>query len=271
MPEGPSIVILREETARFAGRTIAQAEGNSKTVDFSTLAGQPVVALRSWGKHFLIQLPTLALRIHLLMFGSYRINERKDAEPRLRLRFDDGEELNFYTCSVKPLPPDLDAQYDWRVDLMSDQWDPKLALKKLRAKPDMLVCDATLDQEIFSGAGNIFKNEVLFRIRVHPLSTVGALSAAKQRELVEQMRVYAFDFLRWKKAYVLKQHWLAHTKRICPRCEIPFLKAHLGKTHRRSFYCERCQKLYTSGAATASITPARSGSKPRSRKTPPAS
>jgi hypothetical protein len=39
---------------------------------------------------------------------------------------------------------------------------------------------------------------VLFRIRVHPLSKVGALSAAKQRELVEQMRAYA-DFLRWKK------------------------------------------------------------------------
>ncbi|WP_308936682.1 DNA-formamidopyrimidine glycosylase family protein [Duganella radicis] len=270
MPEGPSIVILREEAARFAGRTIVRAGGNSKAVDYAALAGQPIVALRSWGKHFLIQLPDRVLRIHLLMFGSYRINERKDAEPRLSLVFEDGEEFNFYTCSVKTLPPDLDAQYDWSADVMSDQWSARVALKKLRARPEMLVCDATLDQEIFSGAGNIFKNEVLFRIRVHPLSAVGALPAAKQRELVEQMRVYAFDFLRWKKAFVLKQHWLAHTKRLCPRCEIPFLKAHLGKTHRRSFYCERCQKLYASGADARPTGPGRPAASGRTKARAPA-
>lgn len=268
MPEGPSIVILREQAAEFAGRTIAQASGNSKTVDFDTLAGQPILALRSWGKHFLIQLPDRVLRIHLLMFGSYRINKRKEGtDPRLHLGFDNGDEFNFYTCSVKTLPPDLDAQYDWRADVMADEWEPKLALKKLRAQPDTLLCDATLDQEIFSGAGNIFKNEVLFRIRVHPLSTVGALPAAKLRELVEQMRVYAFDFLNWKKAFVLKQHWQAHTKRICPRCDIPFQKAHLGKTRRRSFFCISCQKQYP----PALLKPARSDSKPRSQRIPPAS
>lgn len=270
MPEGPSIVIMREQAAGFAGRTITHASGNSKTVDFDALAGQQVLAMRSWGKHFLMQMPDLALRIHLLMFGSYRINERKEgAEPRLSLSFDDGQEFNFYTCSVKPLPPDLDAQYDWRTDLMADVWDAKLALKKLRAKPDMLLCDATLDQEIFAGAGNIFKNEVLFRIRVHPLSTVGALPAAKLRELVEQMRVYAFDFLKWKKAFVLKQHWLAHTRRICPRCDIPFHKGHLGKTKRRSFFCVKCQKQYP--PALLNVKPARSGSTQRSQRTPPAS
>ena len=266
MPEGPSIVILREQAEGFVGRTITHASGNSKLIDIAGLAGQRIVALRSWGKHFLIQMPDLALRIHLLMFGSYRINERKDAEPRLSLGFDDGEEFNFYTCSVKQLPPDLDAQYDWRSDVMSDEWDPKLALKKLRERPETLVCDAALDQDIFSGAGNIFKNEVLFRIRVHPLSTVGALPAAKQRELVKEMQAYAFDFLRWKKAAVLKQHWLAHTKSICPRCHIPFHKAHLGKTRRRSFFCTSCQKQYP-----PALKPARSDSKPRSPRTQPAS
>ena len=58
------------------------------------------------------------------------------------------------------------------------------------------------------------------------------------------MRQYSFDFYEWKKAYVLRKHWLAHTKRICPRCDIPFSKGHLGKTMRRSFYCENCQVLY---------------------------
>ncbi|SDH14420.1 endonuclease-8 [Duganella sp. OV458] len=37
MPEGPSIVIMREQAAGFAGRTITHASGNSKTVDFDAL------------------------------------------------------------------------------------------------------------------------------------------------------------------------------------------------------------------------------------------
>ena len=54
MPEGPSIVIMREQTAGFIGKTIVQASGNTKGVDMEALRGQPVLDLRSWGKHFLI-------------------------------------------------------------------------------------------------------------------------------------------------------------------------------------------------------------------------
>ena len=114
----------------------------------------------------------------------------------------------------------------------------------IESEPDMAVCDALLDQGVFAGVGNIIKNEVLFRIRVHPLSTVGALPDAKLRELVREARNYCFDFLEWKKAFVLRKHWLAHTKRTCPRCHIPFHKGHLGVTDRRSFWCEGCQVLY---------------------------
>jgi len=123
-------------------------------------------------------------------------------------------------------------------------WDPALALDKLRAMPQTLVCDAILDQQVFAGAGNIFKNEVLFRIRVHPLSPLGALPADKPEELVAEVRQYAFDFLTWKKAFVLKQHWQAHRQNICPRCNVDLVKAKLGKSKRQSYFCERCQVRY---------------------------
>jgi endonuclease-8 len=185
------------------------------------------------------------VRIHLLMFGTYRINEcKEDAKPRLGLGFPGGGELNFYTCSVQLIEGALDKVYDWRVDVMSDVWDERLARRHLRDKPDALACDAILDQTIFAGAGNIFKNEVLFRIRVHPLSRVGALPPAKLRELVAQVRQYGGEFLAWKRAGVLRAHWLAHRKRVCPRCDIPYTLAKLGLTKRRSFYCERCQVRY---------------------------
>jgi endonuclease-8 len=243
VPEGPSIVILKEEARRLVGRRILAVEGNTTTIDKARLVGQRIVAVRSWGKHFLIELPTFSVRIHLLMFGSYRIDGRKEAPPRLRLVFRDGE-FNVYTCSVRFIEGPLDAAYDWRADVMSDGWDAALARRKLRAMPDALVSDALLDQDVFAGVGNIIKNEVLFRIRVHPLSTIGSLPARKLAQLVDEARRYSFDFLEWKKAFVLRKHWLAHAKRTCPRCRIPFVKAHLGVRRRRSFFCERCQRLY---------------------------
>ena len=244
MPEGPSLYILKEETARFVGQQIVEAGGNTTAIDPTRLVGQTILSLRTWGKHFLIELPDMALRIHFLLFGTYRVNERRDKPPRLFLRTADGGELNFYACSVREIDRNLDSQYDWSADVMSAAWNPARARKKLRAAPEMLACDALLDQDIFSGVGNIIKNEVLFRIRVHPASKVGALPAPKLRALVEEAHKYSFEFLEWKKQYVLKQHWLAHAKTTCPRCHIPYKKAHLGRTNRRSFFCERCQKRY---------------------------
>jgi endonuclease-8 len=242
MPEGPSIVILREQVAHFTGQRILRAEGNAK-IDKDRLAGQPVDAFRSWGKHFLIQLPGFALRVHFLMFGSYTIDARKPREARLGLGFANGE-LNLYSCAIRVIEQDLDDVYDWSADVLSDAWNPRAALRKLRAMPDALVCDALLDQDVFAGVGNIIKNEVLFRIRVHPLSKVGALSPAKLRQLVAQARQYSFDFLEWKRQFVLRQHWLAHNKGVCARCGRKLTRAYLGETDRRSFFCAHCQKLY---------------------------
>lgn len=244
MPEGPSIVILREavEHLKLAGQKIQSVEGNSK-IDQHLLPGQTVLSFRSWGKHFLICFKEFTLRIHFLMFGSYRINERKETPVRLRIQFA-SDELNFYTCSVKLINKPVDLIYDWSGDIMAVEWNAANALEKLKRIPQVLSCDALLDQDIFAGSGNIIKNEVLFRIKVHPLSTLGALPEPKLKELVREVRQYAFDFLRWKKEFTLRKHWLAHTKKTCPRCNIPFIKSHTGKTNRRSFFCENCQVLY---------------------------
>ena len=244
MPEGPSIVILREQATAFASQFVREVGGNSR-IDLQRMQGQRVLSVRSWGKQFLLEFPGCTLRIHLMLFGSWRIHERRVGEPRVSLVFDAGE-LNFYTCSAKYVEGALDAAYDWSRDVMAGQWDPAQALRDLQGMADTLVCDALLDQSLFSGVGNIIKNEVLFRIRVHPQSQVGALPLPRLQALVHEARAYRFDFLAWKAAFVLKQHWLVHTRSRCPECGGPLTRAVLGRTRRRNFFCGRCQLRYGS-------------------------
>src|ERR1700761_8103473 len=112
MPEGPTIVILKETVQQFKGKKIIEASGNSKKLDINLLKDQTIIDFKSWGKHFLICFADFTLRIHFMLFGSYRLNEHSDKAPRLHLQFDNGE-LNFYACSVMLITEPLDEIYDW--------------------------------------------------------------------------------------------------------------------------------------------------------------
>jgi len=239
--EGPSIVILTDEVRVFKGKTIVNVEGNSK-IDQSRLLNQKIIAFKSWGKHFLICFQTFSLRVHFLMFGSYRINQRKKAPARLSLQFENGE-INLYSCSVKFIDEKLDDVYDWEVDVMSKKWNPAKAIAALKKLKRTMLCDSLLDQEIFSGSGNIIKNEVLFKEKLHPETLVSALNNRQLKSLVDAVRSYSFDFYRWKKIYQLRKHWLVYSKKVCPRCNLTLIKKNTGKRNRRSFFCKNCQIL----------------------------
>lgn len=242
MPEGPSIVILKEELAAFTGKKVTAVSGNAK-IEMDRMMGKKIIAFKSWGKHFLICFPDFTVRIHFLLFGTYRINETKDSLTRLHLGFSKGE-INFYTCAIKIIDEPLDDIYDWTADVMNEDFDEKKAMAKLKKIPETLVCDALLNQDIFAGSGNIIKNEVLFRIKLHPRTKVGNIPPKKKKELISETVIYSFDFLKWKKAFELKKHWQAHTKKMCPRCHIPLIKEYMGTTKRRTFFCNNCQILY---------------------------
>ncbi|TWR27706.1 endonuclease [Mucilaginibacter achroorhodeus] len=244
MPEGPSILILKELVQQFKHKTVAEATCNNKSLDASLLVDKRIIDFKSWGKHFLICFPKFTVRIHMMMFGTYRINTHTAKPPRLGLRFTDDTELNFYACQLQLITEPLDKAYDWQADIMSDHWSSRKAIKKMKADPDLLVCDALMDQHIFSGVGNIIKNEALFNARIHPESLVSALPPKKLTEMINEAVKYSFQFLEQKQAGTLKKNWKAYHKKECPRNHVPIIRKDTGKSHRTSFYCEVCQKLY---------------------------
>ncbi len=245
MPEGPSILILKELiTPLCKKKKIIKASGNAK-IDMTQLPGKRIIDIRCWGKQLLIYTEDAIIRIHLLMFGSCSVDENYRPARSLRLALEvPGHTFYFYTCSVRLLPKDADKIYDWEADVLSDKWSPIKARRKLKAIPKAMVCDVLLDQQIFSGVGNIIKNEVLYRIKVHPENLIKNIPSAKLSALVKGARNYSFDFLKWKKEFTLKKHWLAHTKKTCQRCDLPMIKKYCGKTQRRTFFCTGCQVKY---------------------------
>jgi endonuclease-8 len=247
--EGPSLVILTEEASKFTGLKVKKAGGNSKLIKIKTLKGQKIKDLRSWGKHFLMTFEKEILRVHFLLFGSYAIDKPKPGRsPRLSLQFKTGR-IDFYACSIRPVAEPLDKIYDWRADVMSPSWDENLALEKLNSEADVFVCDAILNQEIFAGAGNIIKNEVLYRLGFHPLVKLNDLSLEELRLIAREVRLYSLQFYLWKKQFVLRKNWQIMRKKYCPRCDSKTILVQAGKTKRRTFYCPKCQKKVRKPAA----------------------
>lgn len=242
MPEGPSILILKEQVQQFAGHKVISVFGSSNA-RIDRAENKKLISFKTWGKNFLICFDDFTIKIHLLMFGTYLINESKSLEPKLSLTFDNGQ-LNFYTCSVKILDGNLNQYYDWTSDVMNDDWNPDSANEKLQALPNKMICDALLEQDIFSGVGNIIKNEVLYRVKVHPESLTGKIPQQKITEIMDEAVIYSFQFLEWKKKYVLQQHWLAYSKTNCQRCNLPLIRKETGTKKRTSFFCTNCQTLY---------------------------
>jgi endonuclease-8 len=125
---------LKELVKDFSGQTIVRADGNVRAIDPARLVGQRIDAIHTWGKHLLIETAEMVVRVHFLLFGTYRINEGREGKtPRLSIETAGGDVLNLYACQVREIDRATYEAYDFSADVMSEAWDPKKARKKLRA------------------------------------------------------------------------------------------------------------------------------------------
>ncbi|MCC8409881.1 endonuclease [Mucilaginibacter sp. UR6-1] len=243
MPEGPTIIIAKKNLQKFKGKRVVAAIGYTPAFEPAMLEGKVLTDIKSWGKHLLLCFGKLTVRVHFMLFGSYKIDEPGKRNAVLQLEFTNGI-LYFYVAKLLLIEDDLDKVYDWQADIMNDDFNPKKAIEKIKAKPGRMICDVLLDQQVFSGVGNIIKNEVLFRSKIHPASIADTIPPKRLKALIAETVAYSFKFLDQKQAGTLSRNWQAYEQEECPRNHVPFVKKDLGKTKRHCFYCERCQKCY---------------------------
>lgn len=234
MPEGPSIFNLKEKLSYFIGKTIIEASGYAD-IDYSRLKNKKVLDVKTWGKHFFICLSNTNIEMHLRLFGTYKINDSNPRiNPKLHLGFKK-DELNFYVIDAK-LTDDL-KNFDPTADILSDQWNTTKALKKLKEIPKLEIGDALLTQEIFSGVGNIIKNEALWLAKIHPETKTGNLTDSQKKNLIKFVRNFSLDWLtNYGKKGFAKSHG-AYQKEFCKRCGAAIAFEKTGKFKRGSYWC----------------------------------
>jgi endonuclease-8 len=223
--------------------------GNTK-IEKERILEKKVKTIFPWGKHLIIQFDEFALRTHFLLFGAFEAtvddsnltgNYQRAYTPRLQLDFENGT-IKLFNCSVKFLETaNAKAGYDFTVDIMSPKWDSDKAFDSISSKPDLEIADILLDQEVFAGVGNIIKNEVLWRARIHPERKVKNITPSDLKNLIAETKKFSLLFYKWRKAFVLRKHLDIYQKSICPRCGTKVERKKTGKRNRISHFCPVCQ------------------------------
>jgi len=173
----------RQLDAALAGRVLTRSDFRVPRFATTNLAGRPVQAVISRGKHLLARVGGgVTIHTHLRMDGSWRIRPAagfvpRDHRIRLVLANADWQALGYLLGVVEVLPTAQESRAVGHLgpDLLGPDWDAAEAVRRLGADTDRPVGEALLDQRNLAGIGNLYKAEVLFLRGIGPWRPVGSV------------------------------------------------------------------------------------------------
>lgn len=260
MPEGDTIhraatrlkAVLNGQTVeRAESRWLGDAAANS-------LVGRRIDGVEARGKHLLITFDDQrVLHSHMGMTGSWHIY--RPGEPwqkpvqRAALSLDCPQVC--VVCFTPKLLELLTAtqlrRHDYLnrlgPDLLAEPATSEEVLARFRQANNTTIGEASLNQTIVSGIGNVYKSELLFELRIHPLALVRDLSdlqllalTAKASELMAKNLTgrprttrFALDGGRFF-AY-------GRSGKPCYTCGTLIEVIRQGDAGRTTYFCPRCQ------------------------------
>src|SRR4051794_16463073 len=226
--------------------------------------GSEITGVEAVGKHLLIDFDSgLTLRTHLGMPGSwhlYREGERW-RKPRHLLRalvsVDGWDAVCFSAPQVQTYRRDkpggalgtgVDPLGHLGPDLCSPDVDLDAALERFDtiAVPNMSIAEVLLDQRVAAGIGNVYKSELLHRMRVDPFVAVSVVPVPVRRQLLELAnRLLLLNLTTTRRTTVAGPAGsvavYGKARRPCPRCGTPIQMDRHGTLNRSTYWCPRCQ------------------------------
>jgi endonuclease-8 len=277
VPEGDTIF----RTARALGRALTgkPITGFRSTFPLLTrfhddmpLTGQFVQSVESRGKWLLIHFSgggTLAT--HMLMSGSWHIYRPGEPwqQPRgnMRIVIENSDYIAVgFRVPVARMLTALSLARDTKIprpaiDVLSPEFDPEAAARRLLAHRSEEIADVLLHQEVLAGVGNVFKSEICFVVAVNPFLKAGALSREQVASLIAAaQKLVAANVLEDSGDTILTYGgrkrrtthesdpgaslWVYDRKgEPCRRCGEPIRGRLQGPDARITFWCPRCQPM----------------------------
>lgn len=243
MPEGPSILFLRNKLQRFKGKTVTEASGYGE-MEKSSLENAKLVEIDTFGKNLLFVFKDSFVGVHLGLFGSMLVNKRKKVNASFALHFADGE-INFYVAKTKLHSGKPRDFFDFKTDILKPEFDAGFVLHELQTTySEKMIGDVLMDQNIFAGVGNIIRIEALYHAKIHPESIIKEIPEKKLIFLLKMVVEYSEEFLSLMKTDNVKESALVYGKKICPKDKSELLIEEMGKIKRKTYVCLKCQKLF---------------------------
>ena len=274
MPEGHTLRRLADDLSEaFAGRPTSVSSPQGRFAEEARLLdGSRFLAAESAGKHLFLDFEDeRVVHIHLGLYGKLLIG-RGDAPPpvgQVRLRLvtvgDDGPEPAYADLRGATQCALVGADHRDGVlsrlgpDPLRPGADPTRAWQRI-SRTHRPIGELLMDQQVLAGVGNVYRAEILFRHRLHPLRPGRSLRRgqflALWQDLVELMpdgvRSNRIDTVRPEHlpprragrgrggdVYVYRRQGLP-----CLVCGTAVRTEVLAG--RNSFWCPRCQPVYRS-------------------------
>jgi DNA-formamidopyrimidine glycosylase len=177
MPEGHTLFRLAAELReQFGGQTVRVSSPQGRFADSALiLDGSTLVGAESYGKHLFVEFSgDRFVHVHLGLYGKFDVRVGPAPAPvgqvRLRVVGDRGyaDLRGATTCELCTAQQRHAVLGRLGPDPLRDDADWTVAWKRV-SRSRAPIGGLLMDQAVLAGVGNVYRAEVLFRHRMHPL------------------------------------------------------------------------------------------------------
>ncbi len=199
MPEGHTLHRLaRSIDQRFAGRVVEVSSPQGRFAEAAAiLDGTELVAAEAWGKHLFVGFgPERFVHVHLGLYGRFEVRDgpvpAPEGQVRLRLVSEHGMVSSYAdlrgatTCDLVTEAERLAILDRLGPDPLRADADPGRAWSRIRVSRAP-VGALLMDQRVLAGVGNVYRAELLFRHRIHPLRPGSTLRQGRFRAMWDDL------------------------------------------------------------------------------------
>ena len=276
MPEGHTLHRLaRDLTGAFGGRTVAVTSPQGRFAESAALLdAQVLVGAEAWGKQLFIEFPgDRFVHVHLGLIGKFDVHAGAAEVPvpvgqvRLRIAHETAyaDLRGASACELWTT-----AQRDAVVaaagpDPLRPGADPLLAWERIR-RSRLPIGALLMDQKVLAGVGNVYRAELLFRHRMHPLRPGHTLRVGQWLAMWDDLVLLMTDGVRTGRIDTVRPEHTPEAMGRRPRVDDHGGEVYVYRRHgqpclvcdrrvstevlqgRNSFWCPRCQPVFRSRA-----------------------